>query len=192
MYKRQLNDLPVVALSVSQTNYDVVYAATAPYVPHSTRPEVFKTRDGGLTWENITSNLPDRYIVDLVTAPKNGDIVYAALSGFGTSHVFRLSGDSPNWEDIGIGLPDLPTNAVAVDPEDPKNIYIGNDLGVWVTTDYGLTWNSFSGGLPEAVLVMDLSIQDSGRKIRAATHGNGVYERSLLPRKVKGVRFIKR
>jgi len=187
-----LNDLPVVALSVSQTNYDVVYAATAPYVPNSTRPEVFKTRDGGLTWENITLNLPDRYIVDLVTAPKNGDIVYAALSGFGSSHLFRLSGNSSLWEDIGVGLPDLPTNAAAIDPEDPKNIYIGNDLGVWVSIDYGITWSSFNDGLPEAVLVMDLSIQDSGRKIRAVTHGNGVYERSLLPRKVKGVRFIRR
>jgi hypothetical protein len=58
--------------------------------------------------------------------------------------------------------------------------------------DYGETWLSFNAGLPEAVLVMDLSIQDSGRKIRAATHGNGVYERSLLPRKVKGVKSIRR
>ncbi|MFC2161986.1 hypothetical protein ACFLRX_10090, partial [Acidobacteriota bacterium] len=187
-----LNDLPIVALSVSQTNYNVVYAATAPYIPNNTRPEVFKTRDGGVTWDNITYNLPNRYIVDLVTSPKNGDIVYAALSGFGFSHVFRLSGNSPAWEDIGIGLPDLPTNAVAVDPEDPENIYIGNDLGVWVSTDYGKTWFSFNDGLPEAVLVMDLSIQESSRKIRAVTHGNGVYERSLLPRKVKGVKFIRR
>lgn len=187
-----LNDLPVVAMAVSRTNYNVVYAATAPYVPNTIRPEVFKTRDGGLTWENITYNLPDRYIVDLVTAPKNGDIVYAALSGFGTSHLLRLSGSSTSWEDIGPGLPDLPTNAVSVDPEDPNNIYVGNDLGVWVSTDYGITWSSFNDGLPEAVLVMDLSIQDSGRKIRAVSHGNGVYERSLLQRKVKGVRFIRR
>jgi len=161
-----LNDLPVVALAVSQTNINVVYAATAPYIPSSIRPEVFKTIDGGLTWENITYNLPDRYIVDLVAAPKNGDNVYVTLSGFGTSHLFRLSGNNNLWEDIGVGLPDLPTSAVAVDPEDPKNIYIGNDLGVWVSTDYGITWFSFNDGLPEAVLVMDLSIQESGRKIR--------------------------
>ena len=103
-----------------------------------------------------------------------------------------MTGNALQWEDIGDGLPDLPTNAIAVDSEDPKNIYIGNDLGVWVTTDYGENWSSFNGGLPEAVLVMDLSLQESGRKIRAVTHGNGVYERSLLPRKVKGVRSIRR
>jgi len=89
------------------------------------------------------------------------------------------------WEDIGGGLPDVPTNAIAVDPVDQKILYVGNDIGVWVSIDYGSTWNVFCGGLPEAVMVMDLSISDSDRLLRAATHGNGVYERTLLPPTIK-------
>ena len=187
-----LNGLPVVAMAVSAQNPDTVYAATAPYLPDEIKPYVFMTGDGGQTWQNITFNLPDRYVVDLVVAPKNGNIVYAALSGFGTPHLYRRSGDASLWEDISRGLPDLPTSAVVVDPEDPKNIYAGNDLGVWVSTDYGSTWSSFSGSLPEAVLVMDLSVSESDRKIRAVTHGSGVWERSLLPPKNKNIKTIRR
>jgi len=187
-----LNGLPVVAMTVSRQNPDIVYAATAPYLPDSVRPFVFMTNDGGQTWNNITYNLPDRYVVDLVVAPKNGNIVYAALSGFGTSHLFRRSGVASYWEDISRDLPDLPTNAVAIDPEDPKNIYVGNDLGIWVSTDYGSSWSSFSGSLPEAVMVMDLSISESDRRIRAVTHGNGVWERSLLPPLSKNLGAIRR
>ena len=179
-------------MAVSAQNPDTVYAATAPYLPDEIKPYVFMTGDGGQTWQNITFNLPDRYVVDLVVAPKNGNIVYAALSGFGTPHLYRRSGDASLWEDISRGLPDLPTSAVVVDPEDPKNIYAGNDLGVWVSTDYGSTWSSFSGSLPEAVLVMDFSVSESDRKIRAVTHGSGVWERSLLPSKNKNIKTIRR
>jgi hypothetical protein len=150
------------------------------------------THDGGLTWQDITLNLPDRYVVDLAVAPNNANIVYAALSGFGTPHLFRRYGGSSLWENIGRDLPDLPTSAVIIDPEDPRNLYVGDDLGVWVSTDFGATWSSFNASLPEAVLVMDLSISESDRKIRAVTHGNGVFERSLLPAKSKSIKNIRR
>jgi hypothetical protein len=103
------------------------------------------------------------------------------------SHVFRSMNGGLTWEDIGGGLPDVPTNAIAVDPVDHRILYVGNDLGVWASTDYGSTWNVFCEGLPEAVMVIDLSISDSNRLLRAATHGNGVYERTLLPPTLKNV-----
>jgi hypothetical protein len=149
------------------------------------------TQNGGGSWRQITQNLPDRYVVDIAVSPVNPDIVYLALSGFGTPHVFRSMGGGL-WEDIGSGLPDLPVSAVAVDPLDHRIIYVGNDLGVWVSTDFGDSWTVFREGLPEAVLVMDLVITDSTHRLRAATHGNGVYERTLLPAQGKGSRYPRR
>ncbi|NIM17416.1 MAG: hypothetical protein GTO45_35890 [Candidatus Aminicenantes bacterium] len=168
-------------MAVAKSDTDVVYAATAPYNPLGVRPEVFVTRDGGGNWKKITANLPNRYIVDIAVSPVNSDIVYLALSGFGAPHLYRSINGGHNWGDVGSGLPDIPFSAVAVDPQDHRIIYVGNDLGVWVSTDFAGSWTVFREGLPEAVLVMDLSICEETRLIRAATHGNGVFERSLLP-----------
>jgi len=118
--------------------------------------------------------------VDLQVSPHDDRVAYITLSGFGSSHLYRTEDGGQSWMDIGGGLPDVPTSAVIVDPEDPSHIYVGNDLGVFVTTDSGSTWQEFREGLPTAVLVMDLSISPSNRKLRAVTHGNGVYERTLL------------
>jgi photosystem II stability/assembly factor-like uncharacterized protein len=186
---RPLNELPVVAMAVAKSDTDVVYAATAPYNPLGVRPEIFITRDGGRNWANITGNLPDRYIVDIAISSVNTDIVYVALSGFGSPHLYRsLNGGLYTWENISFGLPDVPTSAIAIDPKDHRIIYLGNDLGIWVSTDFGNSWNVFREGLPEAVLVMDLSISEEARIIRAATHGNGVFERTLLPSGGKSIK----
>ncbi len=74
----------------------------------------------------------------------------------------------------------MPTSAVVVDPLYPERLHVGNDLGVYVSHDGGSSWQDFGEGLPEAVIVMDLGISPSTRKLRVATHGNGAYERRLL------------
>ncbi len=176
---------PVVALAVSFQNADVVYAATVPIE----RPPagVFRSLDGGATWDDITGDLPDRYVTDLAVDPTNDQIVYVTFSGFGTSHVFKTIDGGQSWQDIGGILPDVPTQAVIVDPDYPQHVYVGTDIGVYVSTDGGQTWQAFNEGLPDPVLVFDLSISPMNRKIRLASHGSGVFERSLLDGPVTGV-----
>lgn len=173
-----LNGNPILSIGISHSNPDVVYAATTP--KSSQRAEVFKSTNGGVTWNNITGSLPDRYYVDFKVSPHDDQVAYITLSGFGSSHLYRTKNGGDSWDDIGNGLPDVPTSAVAIDPQYPNHIYVGNDVGVYVSTDYGSSWQTFTEGMPTAVLVMDLSISPSNRKIRGVTHGNGVYERSLL------------
>ena len=176
---------PVVALAVSYQDPDVVYAAT---VPMELAPAgVFRTLDGGATWENITGTLPDRFVTDLAVDPTNDQIVYITFSGFGTSHVFKTTDGGQTWQDIGGILPDVPTQAVIVDPEFPQHVYVGTDIGVYVSTDGGQSWSAFNDGLADPVLVFDLSISPANRKIRLASHGNGVFERRLLDGPVTGI-----
>ena len=138
------------------------------------------TTNGGLDWDNITEALPDRYPLDIAVEPGNASTAYVVFGGFGSSHVYKSGDIGRTWVDVGQGLPDIPTSAVVVDPLFPDHIYIGNDLGVYVSLDGGSSWQNFAEGLPEAVLVMDLSISPSNRVLRMATHGNGAYERPLL------------
>jgi len=174
---RSLDQNPVLSLAVSRATPDTIYAATAP---ESWKAGIFVSTNGGGTWENITRDLPDRYYLEIAVDPHRASIAYVSLGGFGTSHLFKTTNTGKSWIDIGAKLPDVPTSAIAIDPIYPHHVYIGNDLGVYLTTNRGTTWHSLNDGLPDAVMVSDLSISTSNRKLRAVTHGNGVYETSLL------------
>ena len=125
------------------------------------------------------SALPDRYPTDLAFHPNNDSIIYVTYSGFGSGHVFVTEDFGQSRMDITGSLPDIPTNAIAVNPDYPQVLYVGNDLGVYMSEDYGSTWNSFQMGLPEAVIAMDLVVSRPNRKLRLATHGNGAYQRNM-------------
>ena len=176
---RKLDSNPVLAMAVSPNGADTVYVTNAG---GSTRTTVFVTMDGGASWRNITGTLPNRYPVDISIDPNDARRVFVAMSGFGSSHLFKSTNAGQSWIDIGAGLPDVPTSAVVVDPAFPHHIYAGNDLGVYVSIDDGETWERFDSGFPEAAIVMDLSISSSNRKLRAVTHGRGVYQRPLVGR----------
>ncbi len=173
-----LDGNPVLSMAVSTQTPDVVYAATAPY--NGNPGHVFVTLNGGNTWNNITGALPDRFPMDLEVDPTNDAVAYIAFSGFGAGHVFRTMDYGATWEDLSTQLPNVPANAIAIDPLFPHNIYVGNDLGVFVSVDNGATWQTYQEGFTDAVMVFDLKISAANRKLRAATHGNGAFQRDLL------------
>lgn len=173
----ELDSNPALAMAISNTSTDVVYVATAPV---NTRSGVFVTTNGGILWTNITSTLPDRYPVDLAVDPIDDQIAYIVMSGFGSGHLFQTTNRGVSWTDLTGTLPDVPASAIAIDPDNTDHLYFGNDIGVYVSTNAGSTWQEYAAGMPDAAIVMDLSVVVSTRRLRAATHGNGVFERALL------------
>ncbi len=168
---------PALAMAVAPSWEEVIYLTTAPVV---TRAGVFVSTSAGWRFIEITGTLPDRYPVGLAVDPTDSRTAYVAFSGFGTGHVFRTRDRGETWEDITADLPDAPVNAVFVDPERTDHIYVGTDLGVFVSTDDGRSWQDYGEGLPEAVVCMDLSWSPQDRMLRLSTYGNGVYQRPLL------------
>jgi len=166
----------ILSIGVSSTSTDTIYVGTAPV---SSRAKIFRSTDGGNTFINITGSLPDRYPDDIAVDPNDSKIVYVVFSGFGTSHLFKSTDAGNSWIDIGSSLPDVPSSAIVIDPNNSNILYFGNDLGVYVSTDAGQSWSEYSVGLPFGCIVIDLSIVRASNRIRAVTHGNGVYEAPL-------------
>lgn len=181
---------PIKSIAVSHQNPDLVYLATAPFNSSSPPAGIFKSTNAGASWTNITAGLPNRIPMDLEVNPENDNILYVVYSGFGTSHVYKSENGGINWSATDSGLPDLPTNTIAIDPENTDHLYIGNDLGIYFSHNGGKNWEIFVSGLPDATLVMHLSISESNRKLRAATHGNGVYQSPLVPAEATGIAGI--
>jgi hypothetical protein len=71
-------------------------------------------------------------------------------------------------------------NVIREDPTNPKILYVGTDMGVYVTTDGGAAWNVLGGNLPQ-VFVLDLNVQPRDRMIAIATHGRGVWLMDAVP-----------
>ncbi len=172
-----LDGNPLLSIAVSSVDDKIVYVSTAPV---TSRAGLFYSSNGGQSWANITGNLPDRYPIDIAIHPQNPGIAYVVFSGFGTPHVYKTNDAGISWQDITGNLPDVPASSIAIDPFQTNHIYVGNDLGVFVSTDDGITWEAFNSGLPDAVTAIDLNISPLNRSLRVVTHGNGVFERKLI------------
>ncbi|MBX2873545.1 MAG: T9SS type A sorting domain-containing protein [Saprospiraceae bacterium] len=169
-----------VKIGISPFDPDIVFVATAPDpFTGSGSAKVFKSIDAGQTFSQMMG-LPDRVCKDITIDPNDDRVVYLAFSGFGTDHVYKTIDGGDNWSSTGAGLPDVPTNTIAIDPLNTDDVYVGNDLGVYHSTDAGLSWENFSDALPDATMVMDLNISPANRKLRIATHGRGIYQRDFV------------
>jgi photosystem II stability/assembly factor-like uncharacterized protein len=192
-----LNGTQLSCLATSWHSTDTVYAGTGTSIStpsYSTGTnQIFFTSNGGTNWINVTANytggLPTRFPTDLYVSPQDSRVVYLTYSGYGTPHVFKSTNAGQNWMNITANLPDIPVQSVLTDDQYPNDIYVGTDLGVYRSTDGGMSWSQFSTGMPPA-MILDLSISPKNRVLRAATFGNGVYEHGLKPATGKGVPVV--
>ncbi|MFA6457131.1 MAG: hypothetical protein WCW40_09955, partial [Bacteroidota bacterium] len=171
-----LNSASLSCLAVSYSSPDTVIAATGKR--QNPLFEIFTTTNGGTTWQKSLSSLPNRYPTDVTFDPTDSRIAYATFSGYGSPHVYKSMDAGKTWTNISANLPDLPMQSVCVDPAIPSDIYLGTDLGVYRTTNGGASWETWFDGMPYA-MVLDVSISLQDRRLRAATFGNGVYQRKL-------------
>ncbi len=169
-----VNGFPVSAIGISPQDDNVRIVGLV-------NGHVFATSTGSATLTDVTGGWPAKYVARVVIDPNVKTTAYVTLDGYGaTSHIWKttnLSATTPTWIATGFNI-DVPVNAFTVDPAS-SNLYAGTDIGVYSSTDGGLTWNPYGTGLPR-VAVFDLAIT-AGHKVRIATHGRGMWEAAAVP-----------
>ena len=143
------------------------------------------TRDGGASWTNVSKNIPGLPAASWVSWVEAGihedGTAYAAFD----RHSF---GDMAPWayvtRDFGRTWTRIvdPRSGVRgyahVVREDPLRkglLYLGTELGLWISLDGGSHWAEFKGGGMPAVAVRDLAFQDREGDLVLATHGRGIW-----------------
>ncbi len=174
----------VTTMSISPVEDSVLYAGISGYRGGNTptSDHLFVSRDGGTTWTDITSNLPDSTDFCQVTAdPTRKGVAYlAVLVGAGVTsspHVLRTTDYGVSWTGLGSttsGFPPVPTKVVRVDSL-TGDLYAGTYEGVYRSTDNGATWVEFGTGLPNAV-VDGMAIRYSTHTLLVGTHGRGAWQ----------------
>ena len=74
-------------------------------------------------------------------------------------------------------LPNVPVQVILFDPSDTTDstIFVGNDLGVYQSTDLGKTWHRYGVGFP-LVRVTEIRIAKNSGLMRVGTYGRGLWE----------------
>lgn len=120
------------------------------------------------------------FVSSLAFDPSDPQVVYATYAGFGGSHLWVSADAGSSWTSLGDSLPDLPVHSIAVDPTRPQRLYLGTDLGVFVSLDRGATWAVENTGFANAVTeTVVISGSPNGPAIYAFTHGRGVWRAAL-------------
>jgi hypothetical protein len=169
----------ISAIAVAPSNSSFIYAGT-------TFGKFFVSTDGGISFHRRDSgSLPGYEITRIAVDSSDPNVAYATFMGTGTGHVWvsrqaAMLSSGPNWTDISSNLPDFPVNAIVLDAAGTGAIYVGSDIGVFVSLDSGGTWQAFGSGLPR-VQVMDLEFSAGNVALMAATYGRSVWSISHLP-----------
>lgn len=143
---------------------------------------LFLTTDGGFTFEDISEDLPDRWVTSVAHDPWNESGLYVTLSGFRfgehASQVYYSDDLGHSWRSIGASLPDIPVNDIIVDHLVLNQLYLATDIGVFSSEDLGESWQLLGTGVP-AVPILDIDYHGPSRKLLIATYGHGMMSYEL-------------
>lgn len=165
----------ITTLAISPINPNIVLAGTDDGNVHI-------TTNGGSTWTNINSGLPDRWITRVATDPFNEDIIYVTCSGFRWDetlpHVFKSEDLGESWVPISGNLPELPVNTFIADPTREGRLFAGTDGGMFWSKDGGANWESLNGNLGN-IIIMSMKIHPEANYLLIGTYGLGSYKLDL-------------
>lgn len=143
------------------------------------------TRDGGGRWMNVIENvkgLPPASWVSWVEASRHdAATAYAAFDrhtfGDMDSHVYRTTDYGKTWTRIAGPAQGLRgyAHVVKEDIVKPDLLFVGTELGLWISADGGRRWAEFKGGDFPSVAVRDIALQSRDHDVALATHGRGIW-----------------
>jgi hypothetical protein len=150
------------------------------------------TKNQGKNWSEFTEQIcelgvPEEIYVSRVLASKHHEeTAYVTKSGYRNdlfkAYVFRTSTFGKTWEDISSNLPDYPVSVIFEDKDNPDLLFVGNDIGVFVTIDRGKKWVPLKNNMPP-VPVRDLLVHPRENDLVVGTYGRGAFVTDISPLK---------
>ena len=162
----------LTAISESPFQFGLIYTGTDDGRVHI-------TRNGGVSWTEIIKGLPYNKQVSRIVASKyDKGTVFLTLNGRRdddfADYIYKSTDYGKTWADISGNMPGGPVNVIREDPKNKDVLYVGTDLGVYVTIDGGKKWHVLANSLP-ICFVWDLIIHPRDNALVIATNGRGMY-----------------
>jgi photosystem II stability/assembly factor-like uncharacterized protein len=128
---------------------------------------VYRSDDGGDSWQSIAEGLPTDFGFAMVVHPHDPDTIFTfpieadgrRFPPEGKCRVYRSRDAGKSWEALGAGLPDnfwtaVMRDAMCTDTAETPGVYFGSRSGeVYASPDAGETWHQVAAHLPDVMSV---------------------------------------
>jgi photosystem II stability/assembly factor-like uncharacterized protein len=148
------------------------------------------TRNGGGSWTDLTPALvaagapADRWVSRVFPSPYDPAVAFVSKNGFRNDdfapYLYRTADYGRTWTSLVGNLPQAPINVVVQDRKNRNLLFVGNDLGVFVSIDAGSHWSPLKGNLP-TVPVQDLTIHPRENDLVLGTYGRAFWVGDITP-----------
>lgn len=181
------NEMRVHAIAIDPDDPRVVYAGPGTW-DFTGGPEygwLFRSLDGGESWNPLTITLPISAVTDIEIDPTDSQTIYVATGRrflASTDHgtgVLKTSDGGESWAFVNEGLTCRSVTRLAINPEDPQILYAGAALeentaesGVYRTADGGEHWEQVIGGLQVSGLAIDPLVTTT---VYVGAYGSGLF-----------------
>jgi hypothetical protein len=168
IYGSRFHNISAIAESKAEPNKLFVGTSDA---------NVWRSLDGGNTWQNITSNLPERYVSGIASSYLTPGLIYVTHTGFKsndfTPHIHKSTDYGNTWIPIAGNLPPFAINDVAAYPYNDSVLFVATDIGVYATTNGGNTWQRLGTNMPY-VINFDIEVDTFTNRLIAGTFGRSM------------------
>ncbi|MFO0774628.1 MAG: hypothetical protein U0172_08200 [Nitrospiraceae bacterium] len=158
----------IVVIAVHPANPQILYVATNDYI--------YKTRDGGQTWANVSRGMTHSRVISMLIDPAYPATVYAGTKG---DALFKSHNGGQMWVSKRSGLDEVTISSVVnqllFDPKDPNHMFAATTMGVKESKDGGDSWVKRMDGMTEVLMVVTVAVDPGRPNIMYAGTSGGVY-----------------
>jgi photosystem II stability/assembly factor-like uncharacterized protein len=145
--------------------------------------QVRVSRDGGRNWRAVGAAVPglpaDTWINGLEPSKAVAGRVYLVANNYRNddyaNYVYRSEDHGASWTRLDGGLPaERVARTIREDPRNPDVLYLGTELGLFVSTDRGESWTELKADMP-TMAFNDLVVHPRDNDLVLATHSRGLF-----------------
>jgi photosystem II stability/assembly factor-like uncharacterized protein len=142
--------------------------------------QVQLTTDGGQNWSNVTANLPDlppnTWVYHIEPSSFDPAVAYAVFDGHTqndrSTYVYKTEDSGQSWQSIATPEIEGFARSIQEDFVNPGLLYLGTEMGLYITLDGGQNWTKFTNNMP-AVAVHHVTLHPRDHSLVMGTHGRG-------------------
>jgi photosystem II stability/assembly factor-like uncharacterized protein len=148
---------------------------------------VWVSKDDGKNWVKLNDKIkgnPGLWVSRVVASRHAPGTAYATYTGYRNDDfrpfVYRTTDYGDTWTSIAGNLPNKSVNVIREDVKNPNLLFIGTDVGVYVSIDAGKTWHEMKNNMPTQP-IHDLVVHPRDGELVVGTHGRGFFVADIAP-----------
>jgi hypothetical protein len=152
--------------------------------------KVWVTKNKGAQWTELTLSIAaaggpaDRWVSRVFASPHDAGTAFVSKNGFRfddfSPYLYMTTDFGQTWKSIVTDLPAGAVNVVVQDRMNKNLLFVGTDIGVFVSIDLGRSWARLKANLP-TVAVHDLVIHPRENDLVLGTYGRGFWVGDISP-----------